>query len=487
MAKTRITLIILSVLVLFGLYVRTSGTLQGYFAFTFDHARDFVDLRQMLDEGKLRLIGPPTGIDGVFHGVWWHWLLIPFFIATGGDPKLMVLIFNIISTGEILLAYYLGKKINGRTGGLIFAALVATSPFFISTSAQLWHPHVIPLLTFIYGFVLLKLFKTKNSFIALGFLLGIFFEFGFLAGGIVVAASIVALWLNNLRPNIKQLLLSIGGFLLWEMPRGIFELRHNFIQTRSFIAYLTNSQRVIDPLSLRFMERMKTIYGLFSDAFFGTYQAWAGAFLVILIVLLVRLFPLFSHTEKKLVKYLLTLLAAMTALAIIYPNTIWHYYLISISGFMLPIVGLVITHLIKKNKVVGSLLLFSILLINVSPWRFFAPAWEGDAAVYKNQRAVVDAIYTRAQGGQFNVAVYSPSLTDYNYQYLFNWYGMRKYGYIPDSQKPLPVTFYIIEPDPWNKGLREKWLQERQTDGEIVWQETLPGKIELQHRQRNLE
>lgn len=487
MAKTRVIIIVVSLLFLFGLYLRISGTLEGYFPFTFDHARDFVDLREMLVDGKLRLIGPSTGIDGVFHGVWWHWLLTLPFIATGGNPMIMVLIFNVLTALEIPVAFYLGRRLKGNTGGLVFASLVSMSPFFIATSAQMWHPHVIPILTLVYTIALLKLFEKKKNFFVLGLLLGLFFEFGFLAGGIVVAASLIALFINKIRPYLKQLVVAIGGFLLWEVPRVIFELRHNFIQTRSFIAYLTNSQRVIEPLGMRFVERMRTIYGLFSDAFFGTYQGWAIVLLIILSLLLVRLFPSFSHLEKRITKYLLTLIVSMIVLAVFYPNTIWHYYLISLPGFMLPIVGLLITHLITKNKVVGSLLLTGILLVNVSPWRFFAPKWEGDAAVYKNQLAIVDTIYQRAQGSQFNVAVYSPSLTDYNYQYIFNWYGMRKYGYIPDSQKPLPVTFYIIEPDPWNKGLREKWLTERQADGEIVWQETLPGKILLQHRQRELK
>lgn len=85
MAKKKYALILLLFIIL-GLYLRISGTLNGYFAFTFDQGRDFLQLYDLVYRHKLSLIGPPTGIDGVFHGVWWYWFLAPLFLSQPEIP-----------------------------------------------------------------------------------------------------------------------------------------------------------------------------------------------------------------------------------------------------------------------------------------------------------------------------------------------------------------------------------------------------------------
>jgi len=74
-------LILLFFIVLAGIYFRTSGTLKGYFAFTFDQGRDLSVTATMFKTHKLRLLGPPTGIEGVFHGAWWYYLLLALYIS----------------------------------------------------------------------------------------------------------------------------------------------------------------------------------------------------------------------------------------------------------------------------------------------------------------------------------------------------------------------------------------------------------------------
>ena len=54
-----------------------------------------------------------------------------------------------------------------------------------------------------------------------------------------------------------------------------------------------------------------------------------------------------------------------------------------------------------------------------------------DPSLYKNEVAAIDYVYKYAKGQNFKVYTYLPSVYDYPYQYLFWWYGNKKYGYIP--------------------------------------------------------
>src|SRR3989344_5696971 len=116
--EKRSTFLILGLLFSLGLYLRISGTFKGDFAFTFDQGRDFLVVRDIVYQHDLRLIGPPSGIEGVFHGVWWYWLLAPVFLVFDGDPTAVVATFNLFGNLAILLGFWLGKLLKGLRAGI---------------------------------------------------------------------------------------------------------------------------------------------------------------------------------------------------------------------------------------------------------------------------------------------------------------------------------------------------------------------------------
>ena len=68
--------------VVFKLYVTSNENI----IFHMDSARDYVDVREMVELGKLRLIGPTSAIDGFFNGPGWYYLLAIPYILFDGDP-----------------------------------------------------------------------------------------------------------------------------------------------------------------------------------------------------------------------------------------------------------------------------------------------------------------------------------------------------------------------------------------------------------------
>src|SRR5258708_35186231 len=120
----KINLLIILVLSL-GLFYRLLVTWGGNFIFHFDSARDILDVREMIVLHHLRLIGPTSGIDGLFTGPGWYYLLAIPFALSRGDPYAAVLMMNVF---WLIGGFFLLKMLRQRgvlavlTGGVLWIA-----------------------------------------------------------------------------------------------------------------------------------------------------------------------------------------------------------------------------------------------------------------------------------------------------------------------------------------------------------------------------
>src|SRR3990167_4634228 len=56
--------------------------------FFFDQGRDALVIWRLWHEGKLFLIGPVTGLAGIFLGPLYYYLIAPFYLMGGGNPRI---------------------------------------------------------------------------------------------------------------------------------------------------------------------------------------------------------------------------------------------------------------------------------------------------------------------------------------------------------------------------------------------------------------
>src|SRR3990167_3204915 len=112
------------------LYFQTVG-------YTYDQGRDFLKAAEIVLDKNITFIGPTTGIQGLFHGAWYYYLLIiPFLIFRGEPIGFYYFNFLIHFASFLFLAYHL-KKHFGSLISLIISLIVATSPYFTFTSTFL--------------------------------------------------------------------------------------------------------------------------------------------------------------------------------------------------------------------------------------------------------------------------------------------------------------------------------------------------------------
>lgn len=458
------------------LLVRIPGILQGNFAFTYDTGRDLLAVRDLVTRGDISLIGPTTGLMGVFYGPWWYWFLVPAFILFGGNPVGMTAYIAVIGAVAAGLSYWWGSKKFGVVFGSILGILLAASPVVVTMTSQLWNPDVLILLTL--GVVIhlsnIRLL-TPIRLILFGFLLALLVEFEIVYGILFIIGFglSVLLWFRKYLDLRKIAYIGLGT-LITESPRIVFELRNNFIQTRSFLGSLGENVWGLQ------IKRSWLIYESISSVFPGS-RFMQNILILFTIALLVLFWKKFSRSHQRFLQAIITIVLVFWSTIFIYPRDFWQYYL-----FGLPVLyGVIVAFVLQRFP---KVVIFVYLVFLLQPFALIRsvmkPQFVGDAAVFHNQEEIVRTLFKEATN-DFKYIAYTPPQIDHTWKYLFWWKNLRKkpYGL---SENP-PIMYVVIEPDPNYPERINEWLKVRQRDGVVVSEKRFPSGIIVQTRRLRWE
>lgn len=485
-------LLILYLIIFVGAFLRLQGVLTNSFAFTYDVGRDMLALSNIVHIHKIPLIGATTGLPGIFYGPWWYYMLTPFFIIFSGDPRGIALTMSLVGIAAIILGFYLGKKIGGNLLGLIIAALISGSPYLISLSSQIWNPNVSPLFAILILLVLFKIFEkskvNKNIFyVFLGILLMLSIDLEIVYGLLLSTGILLSIILIKRTISFKAIIFFTIGSLIILAPRIAFELRHQFLMTKSLITFFLSGNSshqiltVLDNLTVRAL----FLFSQFAETLANSNQILAILEIIFVLISIVAFYKKGSVVLKNFLLVSVVVISTFLVGLTFFDHDIWPHYLVGLPIFYVLLFSIG-TYLFAKNlsSKLAILIVLIILILNLNPYSLIQdlrkPLWEGDAAVYRNQLAIIDYIYKQADGRDFKYVVYTPPIYDYTYQYLFSWYGLKKYHYVPKSQANL--AYFILEPDSQNPSRLENWLKERAGDGRVIKSEKIKGGIIVQTR-----
>lgn len=218
----KIEILTLGLILIVGILLRFPLVAQGFFAFTYDQGRDITKVAEIVEMHRPTLIGPTTGLPGIFYGPWWYYYLSPIFLISSGDPTKIALSFAVLGTITIVLVYLLVKSLTKNiTVALFAAATAANSQPFLTASAQIWSPSLVLTLMIAYVFLLSKIFKKSQALtlLALGLVCALILDSG-AAFGVMLSLSTVLTFLIFRKTFLnKNLLYFFAGFLIILSPR----------------------------------------------------------------------------------------------------------------------------------------------------------------------------------------------------------------------------------------------------------------------------
>ena len=245
-------LYILLFLLLIGLAFipRITEVLNKNYVFGFDHGRDYLVVKEMVENRKLRLIGPEIGAGGggfkyIFHGPGFYYLLAVPYILFGSDPYwgvVLMFLFGLLSIG---VAFYVGWKTMGIWGGYIFSLLVAISPPLIDQSRFTWNPFPSTAFIILYVYFIYLSIKKRIRFIFLAAFTAAFIYNFELAIAVPLSLGLFFLYIVIQRERgFRSYLFLLLGLAAGYFPMILFEARHGFPAIQNIMSYASSPSPV---------------------------------------------------------------------------------------------------------------------------------------------------------------------------------------------------------------------------------------------------
>ena len=104
------------------------GELLGFY---YDQGRDALVIWKLWHEGKPFLIGPITGLQGIYLGPFFYYLIAPLYLIGGGNPIFPSVFLSFLSVAAIVMLYVLGKEMHSRMAGIIVAFIGSFSYYIV--------------------------------------------------------------------------------------------------------------------------------------------------------------------------------------------------------------------------------------------------------------------------------------------------------------------------------------------------------------------
>lgn len=487
--------LILAFIVFFTFSVR-AVYLWRDFVFVYDQGRDAIQVQKIL-HGDLTLIGPTTGLFGVFLGPLHYYLLTIPYLLGGGNPIVPAYFFVFLTSLTVVPIFILARKIGGRWAGML-------AVFFYSFSFVQWvfsrwlsNPTNLPLVSTLMFISALRALETKRRswFVLVGLLLGICLQLEAANAVFLIPTLLLILGLEyflkvkskfGLKEKLGKLvaklvadkgliILTFVGFFVTLVPQLLFELLHNFLSTRGLFASFGTMKG--PPLLENLPKRIETLIDLYARGLFwrASWNHIAFAIVVIgvlWITWLLRRKLLSSQAFRVAVIWFLVPLFFHLTYTGNYGN-FWDYYIIGqYPVFYILIAAITVSGWKQKGLARGLALLLSIVTLvgvfvpNVSEWFKLSVPYR-DRISLSLELDAIDWVEKRAGQNPFGMWAYTPSAQDDVYKYLFS-YRARYNGILPvEHPEQTKLMYLIVEDDPGNPKRREDWIKSMAAIGTI--------------------
>ncbi len=482
-----------------GLFVRfyRQSYLLGFF---FDQGRDAKMAYQIIAGNNFPAIGPTTGIEGLFLGPFWYYLITPGYFLSGGNPAIAACFISFIESLSIPLIFFILRRFNKRSAYL--GAFLWAFSYYIVRSSR-WFSNPSPLAFFVFAiiFCLQKIFQDKKSsyWPAVTFLLGVSLQLE-AASAIFFFPVIISLILLN-KSTVKKTkpkiwLKSLIAFLVLLLPQIAFEIKNKFLVSKNFIKFLSGdinsdtgkSWAIPDFYFLK--TRFERYYHILFSKLDTNVTQKSTIFLIILTITVI--FLIIKHRHHKLIQIVLIWFFFPLFLLLFFTGNygqLYDYYLTGFFPAFFIIIALSVS--IFKSKIfylgMSLLILVPFALGNFSFLRYYLIAGvDGPQHIsLGNQKQAVEIICKDTLDQPYNLSVYVPPVITHTYDYLFDWYTRKDQCNLPVSQA-VDLIYSLHEVDIPHPKRLEDWLQSK-IPTETIVSETKFGGVVVQQRQRIYE
>lgn len=324
--------------------------LIGFATFLGDQGRDAIVIKRILTLEHLPAIGAPTSVGQVYLGPFYYYFIAPWLLFFNFHPIGLVIGVAFFSSVYLLINYLIVKELFDKKIALISTILLSFSSVLIDFSRFSWNPNLLPLFTLLTVYFVIKSLKTNNwyYFALSGAFLSFSIQLHYLA--LFLIPPIGILYLLSLPTLIKQsakqlisqfhnLFICLFSFIFFTSPLIIFDLRHNFLNSKLFLTLFQSS-------GTSFLIKINSFFDSFYFLNLYSFNINLNRFLVYLLLFFLLLaFVTLIKRSSNLKTFFLFFLLTMLGMSFYNGPKHPHYF-----GILFPLYYVIISYFIAFPK-----------------------------------------------------------------------------------------------------------------------------------------
>lgn len=390
-----------------------------------DIARDLLLIEDMLNKGSPVLIGPRAGgIPGTFFGPLWMYLNTPFYILGNGDPVVLSIFWLFLCFTAVFLVMWLAKKIFGWEASVISGVIFSFYVLFFSMGfTQTFGSVILSPIVFYLVYSFLNS-KKLSTLILLIFTHGILLQFQPAFGIITLAITSLLVTYTIFKTKKYYYFLAFFILIIPLFNYVIFEIRHNFLEIRSLIEFLTSSRPSSEKIS--FADFILNRFGLFMGRLNLAQSGiiYIGLFFIgIYLFILKNALKLKKNDSKRdFILIFFFYYFVFFILTLFFKGLVWDFYTV---GF-LPVAVVIFSSLYYLSKrfflVLYIMLIIFMLNSSINQLKFFQAFSSNDSSSWIANKNVAGYVYEDADK-EFGYFIYSPDEFGYSIKYSMNFFS----------------------------------------------------------------
>ncbi len=402
--------------------------LTGFVTFLGDQGRDAIIIKRILTGEHFPAIGASQSVGQVFLGPFYYYFIAPWLLLSNFNPIGLAMGVAFFSSLYLLINYLIIKELFDKKIALISTILLSFSSVLIDFSRFSWNPNLLPLFTLLTIYFVVKSLKTnKRYYFALA---GAFLSFAiqlhylslFLIPpiGILYFLSLLKLTKQSLKrlvSHFSNLFICLFSFIFFSSPLIVFDLRHNFLNSKLLLALFQSS-------GTSFLTKLNSLYDSFYFLNLYSFNINLNKLFVYLLLFFLVLATVTLYKQKSSLKtFLFFFLLTIVGMSLYSGQKYPHYF-----GLLYPIYYVVVAYFLAFSqdsifgKILMGLFIFGFVFLNFQKYPYFTNPVNNQIALSKN---VAQKIADNVKSGKFTVTALPEKYSDSTYRYFLEIWKKR--------------------------------------------------------------
>lgn len=420
-----IPLITIAIIIIIAAFLRLYR-IGDYMAFLGDEGRDALVVKRMIVDREFTLLGPITSIGLMHLGPMYYYFMVPFLWLWNFNPVGPAVMVALFSLATVILIWKICIDYFDKRAAVVAALLYGLSPLVIAYSHSSWNPNILPFWGLLLIWGLLKVFASQKPhyFLVTGIALGVAIQLHYIALVYIPLIVVLSLLLGRKIP-IKFYAYGVLGFLTTYAPFIIFEFRHEFINSKTILEFVT---RTGGGKTFGYAQPLALFWDLTVRLF------WRLIIVINPDVAKVFLLGIFGSTLILLRKWAsstrgiaLTILMSWFIVGIgllaFYTGNIYDYYLMFVFPLPFLLSGVVFSHF---SRLRFGHIVYIVLVVVICVWQIQVTAiLKEPNRLAAQAKEIADFIVDKTQDQPFNFALIAGGNSDHGYRYFMEISGHR--------------------------------------------------------------